>query len=459
MRGLRRGILVVVIGALVAAVPVSALASDNILRGDVRQAESQFDRSLSEAIRGGLDTTEADQLLWRYSQVAASKPTSWWQAPVVEHAQLDRLGLLQADLQSQYQQQIAQSREALQTQMHRWASMMGEAQTAGVASAGLDTDQARFINYAATATSPAELTALSKVISDQYDILNGRVAAYRTARAQADAAAQSDRTLLASAGQYPQLSLASFQAEVAAATASLDSVHDAADFGPIVARFQQVAVSVQGLLDARGAAFGQLSDTRSTLATAQSIGAIVGNAAGTINYLAAQLGSAADEGTFQSLNAQLYQQKQALASAIFSKQQQPVAFNGGSGKVIVISLSRQALTAYQDGSVVLTTLVATGRPALPTPPGTYHIFYKTSPYTMISPWPYGSPYWYPTSYVNFVMEFLGGGYFIHDAPWRTWYGPGANLYNGTHGCVNVPYSPMRFLYGWAPIGTTVIVQY
>ena len=459
MRGVRRGILIFVIGALVAAIPVSALASDNILRGDVRQAENQFNDSLSAAIRGGLDTTTADQLLWRYSQVAASKPTSWWQAPVVEHAQLDKLGQLQADLQSEYQQQIAQSREGLQTELGRWTSMMGEAQKAGVASAGLDADQARFLNYAALATSPAELTALSKVVSDQYTILNGRLAAYRTARAQADAAVQSDRNLLNTAAQYSQLNLASFRSDLAAASASLDGVHDAADFAPIVARLQQVAVGVQGLLNARSSAYGQLADTRSTLGTAQSIGASVGNAVYTINNLASQLGSAADQGTFQSITAQLYQQKQNLASAIFIKQQQPVAFNGGSGKVIVVSLSRQALTAYQDGTAVLTSLVATGRPALPTPPGVYHIFARYSPYQMISPWPKSSPYWYPNSWTNFAMEFAGGGYFIHDAPWRSWYGPGSNIYNGTHGCVNVPYSPMAFLWNWSPIGTTVIVQY
>ncbi|HEY0493881.1 MAG TPA: L,D-transpeptidase, partial [Candidatus Dormibacteraeota bacterium] len=313
--------------------------------------------------------------------------------------------------------------------------------------------------YAALATSPAELAALSKVVSDQYTILNGRVAAYRTARAQADAAAQSDRALLASASQYPQLNVTSFQGEVAAATASLDGIHDAADFAPVISRLQQVAVGVQGLLNARSAAYGQLSDTRSTLGTAQSIGASVGNAAYAINNLAAQLGSASDLGSFQSLTAQLYQQKQNLAAAIFTKQQQPVAFSGGSGKVIVVSLGRQALTAYQDGTAVLTTLVATGRPALPTPPGVYHIFARYAPYQMISPWPKSSPYWYPNSWTNFAMEFAGGGYFIHDAPWRSWYGPGSNVYNGTHGCVNVPYSPMAFLWNWSPIGTTVIVQY
>jgi lipoprotein-anchoring transpeptidase ErfK/SrfK len=63
--------------------------------------------------------------------------------------------------------------------------------------------------------------------------------------------------------------------------------------------------------------------------------------------------------------------------------------------------------------------------------------------------------------MSFAMEFARG-YFIHDAPWRGAYGRGTNLgtqsgtnFGGTHGCVNVPYSAMRFLYYWAPPGTLV----
>jgi len=57
------------------------------------------------------------------------------------------------------------------------------------------------------------------------------------------------------------------------------------------------------------------------------------------------------------------------------------------------------------------------------------------------------------------MLFRSGGYFIHDAPWRSWYGPGSNYGDGTHGCVNVPYSQMSFLWGWTTIGTTVVVTW
>ena len=337
--------------------------------------------------------------------------------------------------------------------------MLAEAQSAGVSVDGLDSNSARFSKVGAEATSPNQLLALASVLSQQYWVLDGRLAAFRTARAQVDAAVQTASALVANAGQYPQLSLATFNTQISEAKTAVGSVHTAEAFAPILAQVQQTSVGVQALLDARTAAFNQLADTRSTLASAQSIGAALGNHPGTISYLAGQLSSAADQATFQSITGQLYQEKQSLASAIYLKQQVPVAYNAGVGKVIVISLSRQVLTAYQDGNAILTTFVATGRPQLPTPPGVYHIFARYSPYKMISPWPYGSPWWYPPSWTNFAMEFIGGGYFLHDAPWRSWYGPGANLYNGTHGCVNVPYSPMATLWNWAPNGTTVVVQY
>ena len=459
MRGLRRFVFILVVGALLAAIPLSAVASESFLSNSVRQAEVAFNQSLSAAVGGGLQRAEADSLMWRYSQVQAVKPSAWWQVPVADHTKLDSIGQLQTELNTIYQQQLTDSRDALGRQLHRWNLLVAEASGDGISADGLDVDTARFTASAAMPTNPNGLNALATVLSEQYAILDSRMAAFRGARAQVDAAAQNARTLLANAGQYPQLSIAGFHDQITNATAGLDSVHSAEAFAPILARLQQTAAGIQGLLNARAGAYNQLADTRSTLATAQRIGAIVGNRAGVINALAGQLGTAADQGAFQSLTSQLYQQKQALSSAIFTKQMSPVSYNAGAGKLIVISLSRQVLTAYQDGAVVLTTFVATGRPALPTPPGVYHIFARYSPYKMISPWPYGSPYWYPDSWTNWAMEFAGGGYFIHDAPWRSWYGPGSNIYNGTHGCVNVPYSPMSFLWKWAPMGTAVVVQY
>ncbi len=135
-------------------------------------------------------------------------------------------------------------------------------------------------------------------------------------------------------------------------------------------------------------------------------------------------------------------------------------------KVIVISLPRQQLEAYQGGKLQLVTAITTGRPELPTPTGAYQIMAKYSPYTFISPWPKGSPYYYPPSKASYAMRFRWGGYYIHDAPWRPYYGYGTNYGHydpdgvwrtGSHGCVNVPLWAESWLYRWAGIGTWVRV--
>ena len=90
MRGLRRFVFVVVVGGLLAAIPLSAVASENILAGNVRRAEVAFDQTLTDAVRGGLDQGEADTLTWRYTQVQAIKTSSWWQMPLTEHRKLQQ---------------------------------------------------------------------------------------------------------------------------------------------------------------------------------------------------------------------------------------------------------------------------------------------------------------------------------------------------------------------------------
>ena len=130
-------------------------------------------------------------------------------------------------------------------------------------------------------------------------------------------------------------------------------------------------------------------------------------------------------------------------------------------KHITINVVRERLRAWEGNKVVLITPVTTGDRILPTPTGYFRVYAKFSPYTMVSPWPRGDYRWYPPSRMSFAMEFARG-FFIHDAPWRSVYGRGSNAgtqpgtnYGGTHGCVNVPYNAMRFLYSWAPMGTPV----
>jgi lipoprotein-anchoring transpeptidase ErfK/SrfK len=133
-------------------------------------------------------------------------------------------------------------------------------------------------------------------------------------------------------------------------------------------------------------------------------------------------------------------------------------------KALTISLSEQMIRAYDHGNQVFWTYVTTGRPGLETDAGNFKVYWKVSPWTMHSPWPKGSPYWYPDSKVQTVMWFNGGAG-IHDAPWRGYFGPGTNVphwdplgdNNGSHGCVNVPARNMSWLWNWTPTGTPVIV--
>ncbi len=138
---------------------------------------------------------------------------------------------------------------------------------------------------------------------------------------------------------------------------------------------------------------------------------------------------------------------------------------GVTYKRIVISLSKQQLWAFDGSHYVMSSLVTTGNPALPTPTGAFPILAAYSPFTFVSPWPPGSQYYYAPSYTNYALLFDNRGYYVHDAPWRGHFGPGSNAttgtpgqnYTGSHGCVNLPLTMMQPLFQWATIGTVVEV--
>lgn len=135
-------------------------------------------------------------------------------------------------------------------------------------------------------------------------------------------------------------------------------------------------------------------------------------------------------------------------------------------KMIVVSTETQEATAYQAGAQVFSTPVTTGGPELPTDHGVFHIYMKASNFTFHSPWPPSSPYYYLPSFVQYWMPF-DGGEGLHDASWRSNFGPGTNLQPtdlgtghsilGTHGCVNLPTASAAWIWNWAPLGTTVVV--
>src|SRR3989338_8107099 len=121
------------------------------------------------------------------------------------------------------------------------------------------------------------------------------------------------------------------------------------------------------------------------------------------------------------------------------------------GKVILVDLSDQKLSYYQDGFSLASYPVSTGRWGFPTPIGEFAVQNKI-------PRAYSKAY---GLYMPFWMAFYRGQYGIHELPeWPNGYKEGANHLGVpvSHGCIRLGVGPAKTLYDWAEVGTTVIVQ-
>ncbi|MBO0781915.1 MAG: L,D-transpeptidase, partial [Ktedonobacteraceae bacterium] len=143
--------------------------------------------------------------------------------------------------------------------------------------------------------------------------------------------------------------------------------------------------------------------------------------------------------------------------------------NAMKGQVIVVSMAGQALRLYQDGKLVRSFLVTTGRYERPSLPGFWDVQNRESPTVFKSTEPKDSPYWYPDTPIHFAILYHQGGYFIHDSWWRADYGPGTQFPhhdsggddhdagNGSHGCVNMREDEAQWLYQNTSFQTKIIV--
>ncbi|MDQ3696238.1 MAG: L,D-transpeptidase [Chloroflexota bacterium] len=124
----------------------------------------------------------------------------------------------------------------------------------------------------------------------------------------------------------------------------------------------------------------------------------------------------------------------------------------GSWKEIVISISHQALWAYEGSEMVMSTYVSTGTGNVPetvTPIGHWSILSKYDVEDMEGTI---SDEYYFVEAVPHVMYFDNLGNAIHGAYWHNNFGTPMS-----HGCVNLPLDIAAWMYAWAPIGTGVSV--
>ena len=117
---------------------------------------------------------------------------------------------------------------------------------------------------------------------------------------------------------------------------------------------------------------------------------------------------------------------------------------------IDISIGSQKLRYYEYDKLVLESDIVTGINN-GTPTGNYRVLSKSRNVNLR-----GADY---VSFVNYWIAFIGQSYGMHDASWRSSFGGNIYKYNGSHGCVNMPYSKVKQLYNMVELGTPVYIKY
>jgi lipoprotein-anchoring transpeptidase ErfK/SrfK len=124
----------------------------------------------------------------------------------------------------------------------------------------------------------------------------------------------------------------------------------------------------------------------------------------------------------------------ALTTAV-----RPTPVTSGPGRRVEVLLDRQLALVIQDGVVLRTLHVSTGRHGYETLPGTWKIQRK-----YLRDWSVPYKTWLP--YASYFV----GGYAFHEYP-------EVPAVAASHGCVRTPRYDIKWLYDETPIGTTVTV--
>jgi hypothetical protein len=121
---------------------------------------------------------------------------------------------------------------------------------------------------------------------------------------------------------------------------------------------------------------------------------------------------------------------------------------------VFVSLKRQHMWLCEKNRVAEQTPITSGMtgPDTETPTGRYRIqgLNRNSVLTLNTGATYPVKFWIP-----FDAPLFG----FHDSSWQHFpYGSERYRTDGSHGCVHVPLTAIRFLYRWAEIGTPVTIR-
>lgn len=139
---------------------------------------------------------------------------------------------------------------------------------------------------------------------------------------------------------------------------------------------------------------------------------------------------------------------------VFAQNSYASYFSNLGDTFVEVDMGNQYLWFYKNGYVVAEGDIVTGNMSesgCATPSGVYTLKNKQKDAVLV-----GDNYQTP---VSFWMPFIGNSIGLHDANWRWNFGGEIYKTNGSHGCVNLPYSLAESIYNNISIGTSVITYY
>ncbi len=168
-------------------------------------------------------------------------------------------------------------------------------------------------------------------------------------------------------------------------------------------------------------------------------------------------------------DALLAQVQEAVSAGTVATQEIPCSskaavFNGKgaqdwSGRYVDIDLTEQHVRFYDgNGSIIWESDCVSGRPDgdRDTPTGINKLNAKQSPSTLIGYKDGKKTYETPVSY---WMPFIRNSVGLHDATWQSSFGGDRYKTHGSHGCINLPLSKAKELYGLIKVGDVVITHF
>jgi lipoprotein-anchoring transpeptidase ErfK/SrfK len=132
------------------------------------------------------------------------------------------------------------------------------------------------------------------------------------------------------------------------------------------------------------------------------------------------------------------------------------SFKIGDAHISEVDIATHTMHVYNNGVLIKTFPVSTGRDQYPTMDGVHVAIEKAKVVTMDSATvgiPKGNPdYYYEKVYWDVRISYSGE--FVHAAPWSVW---AQGKRNVSHGCINASTADAKWFYNWARRGDIVYV--